>query len=70
MQCESSHTVKEALHTATTMCRQNLTRKRHACFNLALLINVAEPAPFHAKSPIHSKRDQSKNPGGHREKLR
>jgi hypothetical protein len=50
---------EKSFYTVITMCRQKLTRKRHACFNLALLINIAEPAQIHAKSRIstqhHSK---------------
>ena len=51
---------EQSLHTEITMCGQNLTRKRHACFNLALLTHFADPAQIRAKSPIHSKRDQTK----------
>jgi hypothetical protein len=34
------------------MCRQKHTAKRHACFNLAVQLNVAEPAQIHAKPRI------------------
>ena len=40
---------EKSLQTKITMCRQKHTRKRAACFNLALLINVAEPAQNHEK---------------------
>ena len=53
--CEKSHSRQ------ITMCRQNLTGKRHACFNLALLIKVADPAPNHARRRTHQHRHSTES---------
>jgi hypothetical protein len=42
------------------MCRQILTRKRHACFNLAFLIPFADCTPIDAMAQIHSQREPMK----------
>lgn len=52
--CEKSHGRQE------TMCRQNLTRKRHACFNLAFLTPFADCTPIDALAQFHSQRNPTK----------
>ena len=59
MQCGKTHLAEKSVRR-----KNNVQTKPYlqtpACFNLALLTHFADPAPLHAKSPIHSKRDQTK----------
>jgi len=59
MQCGKTHLAAKSARRKNNV-QTKPYQQTQVCFNLALLINFADPAPIHAKSPIHSKRDSTK----------